>query len=187
MRPSIVTASFAAISRLSSTGICLRLDSPLLLTTTVSTLNRDGYTHLESNSTCPARFYSSSKNNHKMPPAPSETRDNGKNDQATYPDGKAQQDAEQHPPDQPILALPPTDASGQGTSTLDVGSGEAVRFDHLGPIVVNVDGTMSRISNWDKMTELEKRNTVRIISKRNKARMAALRENEGQGAASSDE
>jgi hypothetical protein len=75
---------------------------------------------------------------------------------------------------QPILALPPsTDTTD--TQPLEVGSEEGVKLDHLGPIVVNVDGSMSRIGNWDKMTELEKKNTFRIIAARNKVRLAALR------------
>jgi len=42
-------------------------------------------------------------------------------------------------------------------------------------MVVNVDGTMSRISNWDKMADIEKENTLRIISKRNRERLDALK------------
>jgi hypothetical protein len=53
--------------------------------------------------------------------------------------------------------------------------GTTASLDHLGPMVVNVDGTMSRISNWDKMAEIEKKNTLRIIGKRNKERLAALK------------
>jgi predicted Fe-S protein YdhL (DUF1289 family) len=41
-------------------------------------------------------------------------------------------------------------------------------------MVVNADGTMSRITNWEAMTEMEQKNTLRIISKRNKERLAAL-------------
>jgi predicted Fe-S protein YdhL (DUF1289 family) len=43
---------------------------------------------------------------------------------------------------------------------------------------------MSRIANWDKMAEIEKKNTLRIIGKRNKDRLAALKaaaaQNEGE-------
>lgn len=48
-------------------------------------------------------------------------------------------------------------------------------------MVVNVDGTLSRISNWEKMTELEQKNTLRIIGKRNKQRLEALKAREGEG------
>ncbi|TLS25097.1 hypothetical protein PpBr36_07017 [Pyricularia pennisetigena] len=77
----------------------------------------------------------------------------------------------------PILPLPP--ASDQPTSPDGVkqlnAQGGSVSFDHLGPIVVNQDGTMSRIANWPNMTEIERENTIRILGKRNQLRMAELR------------
>ncbi|KAH8131524.1 hypothetical protein LI328DRAFT_9042 [Trichoderma asperelloides] len=81
----------------------------------------------------------------------------------------------------PREALPaPGSHSGEGVTTLDVsGSGTTVKLDALGPLVVNVDGTMSRISNWDKMADIERQNTLRIIGKRNQQRLAALREARG--------
>lgn len=57
----------------------------------------------------------------------------------------------------------------------------SVKLDHLGPMVVNVDGTLSRISNWEAMADIEKEATVRIIGKRNQARLKVLREREGEG------
>lgn len=73
------------------------------------------------------------------------------------------------------LALP----DGSASDKLGIGSGgSTVKLDHLGPMVVNQDGTLSRISNWEKMTEQEKQNTLRIIGKRNQKRLAALREAE---------
>jgi hypothetical protein len=51
---------------------------------------------------------------------------------------------------------------------------QTVELDQLGPIIINTDGTMQRITNWDKMTEQEKRNIMRIIPKRNAQRLAAL-------------
>jgi hypothetical protein len=51
-----------------------------------------------------------------------------------------------------------------------------VKMDELGPIVLNTDGTMSRISNWDKMSQLEKDRATRLIVKRNKKRRAVLLE-----------
>jgi hypothetical protein len=73
---------------------------------------------------------------------------------------------------QPLLALPETPSS-DATQKLEVGT--TVKLDHLGPMVVNQDGTLSRISNWETMGEMEKKNTVRIIGKRNKQRLEALR------------
>mmetsp|Transcript_4428 Transcript_4428/g.8224 ORF Transcript_4428/g.8224 Transcript_4428/m.8224 type:complete len:122 (-) Transcript_4428:2530-2895(-) len=46
----------------------------------------------------------------------------------------------------------------------------------LGPIVLNTDGTMSRISNWREMTSAERESAKRLIAKRNKSRKAALSE-----------
>jgi len=81
-------------------------------------------------------------------------------------------DAEQtskHP-----LPLPEPSADSKAVE-LDVSSGNAVKLDHLGPMVVNRDGTLSRIANWEQMTEIERQNTLRILGKRNQLRMETLR------------
>lgn len=76
------------------------------------------------------------------------------------------------------LPLPPP-PSAEEASKLDMSNGEAtVKMDALGPLVVNQDGTLSRIENWGQMTEMEKKNTLRILGKRNQARREALRERE---------
>ncbi|QKX56363.1 uncharacterized protein TRUGW13939_03464 [Talaromyces rugulosus] len=73
------------------------------------------------------------------------------------------------------LALPEVPPAGSA-QTLDVGGqGSTVSLDHLGPIVVNTDGSMSRISNWEQMTEMEQKTTLRIVGKRNQQRLQALR------------
>ncbi|KAG5927893.1 hypothetical protein E4U42_001600 [Claviceps africana] len=77
----------------------------------------------------------------------------------------------------PPLALP--SASDTTTTTLDVsGEGSSVRLDHLGPLVVNTDGTMSRIGNWAHMADVEKETALRILARRNKERLEALRKKE---------
>ncbi|KAH0362542.1 hypothetical protein KCU65_g8018, partial [Aureobasidium melanogenum] len=86
-------------------------------------------------------------------------------------DPNTQPNDQQDKRDQP-LGLPEPPAGG---IQLDVNSGEGVALDHLGPMVVNKDGTISRITNWDKMAEIEKRNTLRILQKRNKQRLDALK------------
>jgi hypothetical protein len=93
--------------------------------------------------------------------------------QATTPQNDANAaNTEQQPKAPRALPAAPSD----GTTTLDMSNGgTTVSLDHLGPMVVNVDGTMSRISNWDKMAEIEKKNTLRIIGKRNKSRLEALK------------
>jgi hypothetical protein len=71
------------------------------------------------------------------------------------------------------LPLPAPDSAA---TKLDVsGGGGSVKLDHLGPLVVNADGTLSRIDNWENMTEIERNNTLRVLGKRNKERMEALK------------
>jgi hypothetical protein len=66
--------------------------------------------------------------------------------------------------------------SNSGGIKLDMSTGGTeMKLDHLGPMVVNTDGTLSQIGNWQQMSEIEKKNTLRIISKRNKSRLAALK------------
>ncbi|KAL2816137.1 hypothetical protein BJX63DRAFT_430427 [Aspergillus granulosus] len=86
----------------------------------------------------------------------------------------------------PMLALPSTESSD--THQLDV-NGDGVKLDHLGPLIVNADGTLARISNWAQMTEIERRNTLRVLGKRNKARMEALKakQAEEEGKAQGDD
>ncbi|OAA78425.1 hypothetical protein LEL_05248 [Akanthomyces lecanii RCEF 1005] len=74
-------------------------------------------------------------------------------------------------------------APGEGTPvTLDVsGEGSTVRLAELGPLVVNVDGTVARITNWKEMTGAERETTVRMVGRRNKQRLDALKkQNEEQ-------
>jgi hypothetical protein len=44
-----------------------------------------------------------------------------------------------------------------------------------GPLVVNGDGTLSRIANWAEMSPIERERTVRILGKRNKLRLEKLK------------
>eukprot|EP01033_Poteriospumella_lacustris_P012256 gene12256-8767_t len=81
--------------------------------------------------------------------------------------------------DETVAALPhPDDVRKQDASTdgathkLELGS--SVSMDHLGPIIVNTDGTTRRIANWNEMTESEQANAIRLISARNKRRIADL-------------
>ena len=85
------------------------------------------------------------------------------------------------------LSLPESDgtgvnqAQGSGGIKLDMsGGGTDVKLDHLGPMVVNVDGTLSQIGNWAQMTDSEKESTMRIIGKRNQKRLEALKAKENQ-------
>ena len=49
-----------------------------------------------------------------------------------------------------------------------------IKLDELGPIIVNLDGTLSRIPNWHEMTEGEQQKTLRLIAIRNKKRITDL-------------
>jgi hypothetical protein len=74
------------------------------------------------------------------------------------------------------LPLPePAALDSNSTTQLNVG-GQAVKLDHLGPLVVNKDGTLSRIANWESMADIERQNTLRILVKRNQLRTEALKE-----------
>lgn len=98
------------------------------------------------------------------------------NDQQTQTQTQNQQEGDDQ--QKPILALP----DAESATKLDVsGDGSAVALDHLGPVVVNQDGTLSRISNWEAMTEIEKKNTLRVLGKRNKMRLEALKKERGEG------
>ncbi|CAG7851227.1 SubName: Full=Uncharacterized protein {ECO:0000313/EMBL:CCA74850.1} [Serendipita indica DSM 11827] len=71
------------------------------------------------------------------------------------------------------LALPaPEDVKDDDKTTLELNS--TIKLDKLGPMIVNSDGTISRISNWQEMSQLERDRTVRILLKRNQIRLDYL-------------
>ncbi|KAL0257692.1 hypothetical protein SLS55_006855 [Diplodia seriata] len=71
------------------------------------------------------------------------------------------------------LPAPPGEGSAEALR-LELGA-DGVKLDALGPMVVNSDGSLSRIANWERMAEIERRNTLRVIGKRNRERLARLR------------
>lgn len=73
----------------------------------------------------------------------------------------------------PLLALPAPEDINRAI-TLDCSTGEAVTLDAMGPVVVNSDGTLSRITNWDRMEDSEKAVAKRRICKRNVERLRAF-------------
>ncbi|EIW56305.1 uncharacterized protein TRAVEDRAFT_49139 [Trametes versicolor FP-101664 SS1] len=74
------------------------------------------------------------------------------------------------------LALPPP---SEGAEKTTVTANQAFKFDHLGPVIVNRDGTLSRIANWESMTPIEKERTLRILVARNQVRLAEQESQEG--------
>ncbi|WFD31553.1 hypothetical protein MSPP1_002592 [Malassezia sp. CBS 17886] len=84
-------------------------------------------------------------------------------------------------PDATAIGLPAPGAPGC-TDADDAGhvpQANTVKMDQLGPIVVNSDGTLARVPDWDTLTPAEQERTVRILARRNKARLERLR---GEGA-----
>ncbi|KAH6620671.1 hypothetical protein B0J18DRAFT_430386 [Chaetomium sp. MPI-SDFR-AT-0129] len=70
------------------------------------------------------------------------------------------------------------EGGGQKTTTINL-NGAPTALDSLGPMVIHKDGTISRIGNWHELSDIERENTLRILVKRNQARLKALR---GEGA-----
>ncbi|KAG9007407.1 hypothetical protein FRB95_006675 [Tulasnella sp. JGI-2019a] len=72
------------------------------------------------------------------------------------------------------LALPaPEPKSASSSDAAEVlNLGTTFKFDKLGPLVVNSDGTLSRISNWENLSDIERERTFRILNARNKIRLA---------------
>ena len=59
-------------------------------------------------------------------------------------------------------------------------AGEKVALDHLGPLIVNSDGSLRRIANWQSLSEGEREVALRRVAKRNRERLAKLEEEEQQ-------
>ncbi|KAF8841042.1 hypothetical protein BDN67DRAFT_576200 [Paxillus ammoniavirescens] len=79
-------------------------------------------------------------------------------------------------PDNPTssMSVPlqlPAPQSLDDPSVPNVPIGAEVKLDNLGPMVVNSDGTLSRIANWENMTEGEKERTTRVVAARNRLRL----------------
>mmetsp|Transcript_4396 Transcript_4396/g.12339 ORF Transcript_4396/g.12339 Transcript_4396/m.12339 type:complete len:110 (-) Transcript_4396:117-446(-) len=71
-------------------------------------------------------------------------------------------------------ALPAGDPGSQQQAVEQDIGGASIKMDSLGPVIVNSDGTISRITNWDIMTEHEKKVALKRIAKRNNERKEAL-------------
>jgi hypothetical protein len=73
----------------------------------------------------------------------------------------------------------------QATSTTPAPN--SIALDYLGPIIINVDGTLQRIPNWDTMSESEQKKALRLVAARNKKRIQVLEEQQMQQQQSSEE
>ncbi|EKX45966.1 hypothetical protein GUITHDRAFT_70862 [Guillardia theta CCMP2712] len=65
-------------------------------------------------------------------------------------------------------------AVGESDGTLEVG-GRLSLQDRLGPLVINEDGSMRRISDWSEKTEREREAILRVLGRRNKSRLEKLK------------
>ncbi|WVF70408.1 hypothetical protein IAT40_005198 [Kwoniella sp. CBS 6097] len=91
----------------------------------------------------------------------------------------------QEEPHKPLAIEPPPSEPGDQTdikdddegeiTTLDLGEGNVVKLDRLGPMIINSDGTLSRIQNWQDLHPIEQERTVRLlVKKRNVVRLQKL-------------
>lgn len=76
--------------------------------------------------------------------------------------------------EQTLKLLPPS--SEASVHKLDLSSGPQYLTNVLGPLVINKDGTTSRITNWGKMSPSERERTLRIIAARNRQRVNRLKD-----------
>ncbi|WVN88829.1 uncharacterized protein L203_104043 [Cryptococcus depauperatus CBS 7841] len=88
-----------------------------------------------------------------------------------------QQQQQQHVP----LAIEATAHDSQNdredSQTMDLGEGNVIKLDRLGPMIINSDGTLSRIQNWQELHPIEQERTVRLlVKKRNLVRLKTLNE-----------
>jgi hypothetical protein len=86
-----------------------------------------------------------------------------------------------------VLALPSASSFEQITCQSNEENADgSCKLDALGPVVVNSDGTLSRIQGWDKLGDVERERTQRIIVQRNARRLKELKEQEDLAHAHSD-
>ena len=77
-----------------------------------------------------------------------------------------------------VLLLPPPIEKDPSEKTMKLG--EKISMDHLGPIIINTDGSLRRIDNWDKLSKEEQDRSFRLIAARNKKRIEILKQKERQ-------
>ncbi|KAL2144324.1 hypothetical protein VTI28DRAFT_9232 [Corynascus sepedonium] len=113
-----------------------------------------------------------------VPPPTTTTASSASETQPTVGGGPSTSASDTTPKPLPALPSPETATAAGGDDggvrTVQV-NGQAVALDALGPMVVNRDGTVSRIANWPEMSAIERENTLRILCKRNQLRLGNLR------------
>jgi len=91
---------------------------------------------------------------------------------ATSPSTAFSSSESQPPSQKEPLQLPPCDPNNDNIPSLQFG--QSLKLEHLGPIIINTDGTMRRIDNWETLTESEREVSWRRIKKRNAERREIL-------------
>ena len=72
--------------------------------------------------------------------------------------------------------LPLLPASDPDSDIPSIKLGDTIRFEEMGPIIINLAGTTRRIENWNEMTKQEQEVSWRRIAKRNEERRKMLME-----------
>ena len=80
----------------------------------------------------------------------------------------------------PLLLLPVDESKLNKKELPSMKLGETMKFDQMGPVIINTDGTTRRISNWDTLTEREREVTWKRIRKRNEERREILLQQQNQ-------
>lgn len=65
------------------------------------------------------------------------------------------------------------DSSSERVNRITV-DGDQLKLDHLGPMIINEDGTVRRIANWQSLTEREQAVAWKRLADRNKRRKEEL-------------
>ncbi|KAJ7873054.1 hypothetical protein B0H14DRAFT_2720720 [Mycena olivaceomarginata] len=91
---------------------------------------------------------------------------------AVQPDKDLASDSSDPQPKGPLLLTDSETASESDAPQQLQPGGPAVKLDDLGPLVVNSDGTLSRMFNWATLTAAEQANTIRVLAARNKICLA---------------
>lgn len=76
----------------------------------------------------------------------------------------------------PVLEPSGADGADDSGPTRQLRFGEKVALDDLGPIIVNEDCTMRRITNWETMSARERRGVSKRVVERNRERLERCRE-----------
>lgn len=130
----------------------------------------------------------------ELPPQPQQhqTQNQDQNQTQTQDQNQTKQPDSNHELEskhsQPLLAFPepsslqtrpphedPSDSSNSNSNKISISMAA------LGPVVVNSDGTMARIRNWDVMTAQEQERTMRVLGRRNLVRREKLEGEDVQG------